>query len=118
VQGVVPEHFARASGGLIRHILQQLEEIGFVEKNPGSHGGRRITSQVGVWNRDRSRFDDAHCFKLGPEAIGLRLSGQRVCKVSADLSGLRLALHVVATPLTYFLTSTPMVCCRDSVTWI
>jgi Ribosomal protein S19e len=48
VQGVVPEHFARASGGLIRHILQQLEEIGFVEKNPGSHGGRRITSQVGI----------------------------------------------------------------------
>ena len=48
VQGVVPEHFARASGGLIRHILQQLEEIGFVEKNPGSHGGRRITSQVGA----------------------------------------------------------------------
>lgn len=55
VQGVVPEHFARASGGLIRHILQQLEEIGFVEKNPGSHGGRRITSQVGAWDRDTSR---------------------------------------------------------------
>lgn len=46
LQGVVPEHFARASGGLIRHILQQLETIGFVEQNPGSHGGRRITSQV------------------------------------------------------------------------
>lgn len=45
-KGVVPEHFCRASGGLIRHILQQLETIGFVEKHSGSHGGRRITSQV------------------------------------------------------------------------
>lgn len=45
-KGAVPEHFARASGGLIRHILQQLETIGFVEKHTGSHGGRRITSQV------------------------------------------------------------------------
>jgi Ribosomal protein S19e len=90
VQGVVPEHFARASGGLIRHILQQLEEIGFVEKNPGSHGGRRITSQVGARDRDRSRFDDAHCFNMGGlEAVGLILSGQRVCKPSAELSGLR-----------------------------
>ena len=79
MQGVVPEHFARASGGLIRHILQQLEEIGFVEKNPGSHGGRRITSQVGARDGDTSCFDDAHCFKLGGfEAVGLMLSGQRV----------------------------------------
>mmetsp|Transcript_274 Transcript_274/g.802 ORF Transcript_274/g.802 Transcript_274/m.802 type:complete len:158 (-) Transcript_274:219-692(-) len=44
-KGVVPEHFCRASGGLIRHILIQLETLGFVEKHPGSHGGRRITSQ-------------------------------------------------------------------------
>lgn len=43
VQGAVPEHFCRASGGLIRHILQQLETIGFVEKHPVK--GRRITSQ-------------------------------------------------------------------------
>ena len=45
-KGVVPEHFCKASGGLIRHILIQLETLGFVEKHPGSHGGRRITSQV------------------------------------------------------------------------
>lgn len=45
-KGVVPEHFCRASGGLIRHILIQLETLGFVEKHTGSHGGRRITSQV------------------------------------------------------------------------
>ena len=43
MQGAVPEHFCRASGGLIRHILQQLETIGFVEKHPVK--GRRITSQ-------------------------------------------------------------------------
>ena len=42
-QGVVPEHFAKSSGGLIRHILQQLETVGFVEKHPTK--GRRITSQ-------------------------------------------------------------------------
>lgn len=53
----MPEHFARASGGLIRHILQQLETIGFVEKHTGSHGGRRITAQVcgrtGPWSGRR-----------------------------------------------------------------
>merc|ERR1712137_650319 len=31
-KGTVPEHSARAAGGLIRHILQQLEEIQIVEK--------------------------------------------------------------------------------------
>ncbi len=44
-RGTVPEHFARASGGVIRHILIQLEAIGIVEKAPGVKGGRRITAQ-------------------------------------------------------------------------
>jgi small subunit ribosomal protein S19e len=44
-RGTVPEHFARASGGVIRHILHQLEAIGIVEKAPGVKGGRRITAQ-------------------------------------------------------------------------
>lgn len=44
-RGTVPEHFARASGGVIRHILLQLEAIGIVEKAPGVKGGRRITAQ-------------------------------------------------------------------------
>ncbi len=44
-RGTVPEHFARASGGVIRHVLIQLEAIGIVEKAPGVKGGRRITAQ-------------------------------------------------------------------------
>jgi len=42
-KGVVPEHFAKSSGGLIRHILKQFESVGFVEKHTGPKGGRRIT---------------------------------------------------------------------------
>jgi small subunit ribosomal protein S19e len=44
-KGVVPEHYSKASGGLIRHILKQLETIGLVEKDTTSKGGRRITAQ-------------------------------------------------------------------------
>lgn len=43
--GTVPEHFAKASGGLIRHMLKQLENIGLVEKGETKKGGRRITPQ-------------------------------------------------------------------------
>lgn len=43
-KGAVPEHFAKASGGLIRHILIQLESEGLVEKYEGKKGGRKITS--------------------------------------------------------------------------
>lgn len=44
-KGAVPEHFARASGGLIRHILIQLESEGLIEKYEGKKGGRKITGQ-------------------------------------------------------------------------
>ena len=44
-KGAVPEHFAKASGGLIRHILIQLESEGLVEKYEGKKGGRKITGQ-------------------------------------------------------------------------
>ncbi len=40
-RGVRPEHFRKASGHIIRLILQQLEEAGLVEKVPGR--GRKIT---------------------------------------------------------------------------
>ena len=40
---VAPEHFARASGGIIRHALKELEKVGLVEKH--ATGGRRITSE-------------------------------------------------------------------------
>lgn len=39
-KGTVPEHFAKAAGGLIRHILQQLEELQIVEKSTNLKGGR------------------------------------------------------------------------------
>lgn len=35
-RGVRPEHFAKCSGGLIRHILKQFESLGFVEKHTGA----------------------------------------------------------------------------------
>ena len=36
-------HFRKAAGGLIRHILQQLEKTGFVEKSTDLKGGRKLT---------------------------------------------------------------------------
>ena len=44
-KGAVPEHHCKASGGLIRHILIQLEACGLVEKMDES-GGRKISSAV------------------------------------------------------------------------
>lgn len=35
-RGVKPEHFAKSSGGLIRHILKSFESLGFVEKHTGA----------------------------------------------------------------------------------
>jgi len=40
-RGVRPEHFAKASGAIIRNILKQLEAAGLVTK--GEHGGRIVT---------------------------------------------------------------------------
>jgi ribosomal protein S19E (S16A) len=37
-RGVKPEHYSKGSGGLIRHILQQFEKLGFVEKHTGACG--------------------------------------------------------------------------------
>ncbi|KAI8466685.1 MAG: component of cytosolic 80S ribosome and 40S small subunit [Monoraphidium minutum] len=42
-RGAKPEHFKKASGGLIRHIMKQLEGVGFMEKHDGAKGGRRVT---------------------------------------------------------------------------
>jgi small subunit ribosomal protein S19e len=41
-KGVRTEHFCKVSGGLIRHICQQLEKAGLVQLY--SKGGRQITS--------------------------------------------------------------------------
>ncbi|PIA25286.1 hypothetical protein AQUCO_12000024v1 [Aquilegia coerulea] len=40
--GSRPPHFCKSSGGIARHILQQLENMKIVEMDP--KGGRRITS--------------------------------------------------------------------------
>lgn len=37
-KGCVPEHFAKSSGGLIRHIMKQFEAVGFCEKHTGEQG--------------------------------------------------------------------------------
>jgi small subunit ribosomal protein S19e len=53
-KGVHRQHHQKASGGLIRHILQQLEEMSVVEKCPEGvkKGGRKI-SQHGQQDLDR-----------------------------------------------------------------
>ncbi|MFS7970936.1 putative ribosomal protein S19e [Helianthus anomalus] len=40
--GSAPPHFCKSSGGIIRHILQQLETMKIIDMDP--KGGRRITS--------------------------------------------------------------------------
>ncbi|CAO2833369.1 unnamed protein product [Amaranthus hypochondriacus] len=40
--GSRPRHFGKSSGGVARHILQQLEQMKIVEIDP--RGGRKITS--------------------------------------------------------------------------
>lgn len=45
-RGVTPNHFARASGSVIRKALQTLEAIKWVEKHPDGNG-RILTKQVG-----------------------------------------------------------------------
>eukprot|EP01127_Copromyxa_protea_P010912 TRINITY_DN270_c0_g1_i1.p1 TRINITY_DN270_c0_g1~~TRINITY_DN270_c0_g1_i1.p1 ORF type:complete len:164 (-),score=46.14 TRINITY_DN270_c0_g1_i1:151-600(-) len=49
-RGPRPERFQKASGGIIRHVLKQLEAIGVVEK--AANGGRKI-SQEGQRDLDR-----------------------------------------------------------------
>jgi small subunit ribosomal protein S19e len=39
-KGVHPEHFIKASGGLIRHIMKQFEGLGYLEKHTGEDSRR------------------------------------------------------------------------------
>lgn len=43
-RGAKPEHFAKSSGGLIRHIMKQFESVGFVEKHTGEQ--HRVCARV------------------------------------------------------------------------
>ena len=53
-RGTVPEHHAKAAGGVIRHILQQLEELQLVEKSETLKGGR---SELTALLADAKAFD-------------------------------------------------------------
>jgi len=44
-RGAKPEEFRKASGKVIRVILQQAEKAGFVEKAEGTKKGRRLTEK-------------------------------------------------------------------------
>ncbi|KAJ9525301.1 hypothetical protein QJQ45_020838 [Haematococcus lacustris] len=43
-RGAAPEKFSKSSGGLVRHIMQSLEEIGILEKCTSIKGGRKLTA--------------------------------------------------------------------------
>ena len=44
-RGVQPEKFAKASGKIIRVVLQQAEKAGLVEKGEGKKKGRKLTEK-------------------------------------------------------------------------
>lgn len=44
-RGVRPEEFRKASGKIIRLILQQAEKAGLLEKSTGKKKGRKLTSK-------------------------------------------------------------------------
>jgi len=44
-RGMKPEEFRKASGKIIRTILQQAEKAGFVEKFKGKKSGRKLTEK-------------------------------------------------------------------------
>lgn len=45
-RGTLPGHFCRASRGVIRSCLKQLQKVGVLEPMPeGKKGGRRVTKQ-------------------------------------------------------------------------
>mmetsp|Transcript_18923 Transcript_18923/g.27844 ORF Transcript_18923/g.27844 Transcript_18923/m.27844 type:complete len:158 (+) Transcript_18923:56-529(+) len=45
-RGTLPGHFCRASRGVIRNCLKQLQKVGVLEAMPeGKKGGRRVTKQ-------------------------------------------------------------------------
>jgi len=52
-RGARPQHHAKASGGLIRHILKQLEDCGMVEQYTEDKGGRKLSSAVRAEGRLR-----------------------------------------------------------------
>lgn len=58
-RGVRPEHFKKASGGLIRHIMKQLETCGFMEKHDG---GRLLRS----WGDEAGASDGSRAARRAP----------------------------------------------------
>ena len=52
-RGTRKEHFSKASGGIIRKILQSLEKVGVVEKYDDEETGGRMITQSGRSDLDR-----------------------------------------------------------------
>merc|ERR1719159_322598 len=42
-QGTCTQHFTKASGKIIRHLVQQLEKLGWIEEMEDDKGGRKMT---------------------------------------------------------------------------
>nr|CAA53231.1 ribosomal protein S19 [Ascaris suum] len=61
-RGVVPNHFAKASGSVIRKALQTLEAIKWVQKHPDGNGrvltkqGRKDLDRIASQMRQNDRF--------------------------------------------------------------
>lgn len=56
-RGVKPEHFARGSGAVIRHILQQLEKANYIQKKSGHGGKGRVIVGRTVTSKGHSFID-------------------------------------------------------------
>jgi ribosomal protein S19E (S16A) len=83
-RGVKPEHFKKASGGLIRHILKQLESVGFVEKHTGAFSGLDESCRAKLGG-----FDSERWMRLLPQTragicVCARACGLRNCWTDAD----------------------------------
>eukprot|EP00892_Ulva_mutabilis_P004202 jgi/Ulvmu1/2153/UM129_0013.1 len=69
-RGARPEHHCKAAGGVIRHILIQLESCGLVEKMDEELGGRKISS---AGQRDMDLIACSVQFSFDPTLIALTL---------------------------------------------
>ncbi|SCA48730.1 40S ribosomal protein S19, putative [Plasmodium ovale] len=63
-RGVAPNHTSLASGKILRSILQQLENIGYVEQNPKKKG-RRLTVKGENAINSFARYINKKVYKLG-----------------------------------------------------
>ncbi|CAA9987029.1 40S ribosomal protein S19, putative [Plasmodium knowlesi strain H] len=65
-RGVAPNHTSLASGKILRSILQQLENLGYVEQNPKKKG-RRLTTKGENAINNFARYINKKVYKLDKE---------------------------------------------------